>query len=440
MPVATGSRMSFPMRSGPGPPNDEGDRALPSVELIDLTGLSTDDENEIVLDDEDDSSGDWEDVTTVIDLTNLPSDDEDEAVVEIPSIETAPTAPAQHGQRQRARHRRAETCELCDREARYDRGITKHHLYPQSVVKAAPKDTYNTEQKNSVALLCWPCHSAIHRIMSNNRLAASYHSVPLLKTHVDVQSWIRKMQRATTAELDPPNRRKNRVVHVATRASKRKAKLPSRPSSRRPLPSQRPDEYLSRFGAPRRSERLAGNEVGGKVSDFGSYSASQVAGVKKSAMTKKQRKLARKVEKAEKLSKISQALDTLWAQNGKTFPKLLSGGIGKRNRLRDALRNLTGNMDVQEHEVRYVLRSRPEYLEWYEWAFSFEIWAPGEVNVGALGLDGAHTPGVQEGDGGTQVMEAVQPHREGNDDQWASDVEIQESIKALEELGDYIPL
>lgn len=418
----------------------------PSVELIDLTGLSTDDEIEIGLDDEDDSSGEWEDVTNIIDLTNIPDDEEGEALVEIARIDHAPTAPAQHGQRQRARHRRAETCELCNREARYDRGITRHHLYPQSVVKAAPKDTYTPEQKNSLALLCWPCHSAIHRMMTNTILATSFNSVELLKTNVDVQNWIRKMQRASTAELDPPNRR-NRTVHVAKRASKRKTKIPNRSSCGRPLPSQRPDEYLSRFGGLRRSARLAERETGvsGTISDFGAYTASQVSGVKKRpAMTKKQRKLARKVEKASLVSQINQALDTLWAQNGNTFPKVLSGEIGKNHRLRDAVQSLCGSRNLEVHEVRYVLRSRQEYREWYDWAFSFELRPAREILAGAVVVDSVQTPVVQEGDGGTQAMEGIQIHREENNDRDALDVEIQESINSrihtLEKTGDYIPL
>lgn len=419
---------------------------LPSVELIDLTGLSTDDEIENRPNDQDDSSGEWEDVTSVIDLTKIPSDDEDEATVELARIDHAPTAPASHRQ-QRATHYRAETCELCNREARYDRGITRHHLYPQSVVKAAPKDTYTPEQKNSLALLCWPCHSAIHRMMTNSSLATSFHSIELLKANTDVQNWICKMQRASTAELDPPNRR-NRAAHVAARAPRRKVKLPPRTSYGRPLPSQRPDEYLSRYSGLRRSARLAGCEAGASenIPDFGAYSASQVSGVKKKsgAMTKKQRKLARRVEKAALVSQINQALDTLWVQNGNNFPRVISGQIGKNSRLRDAVRSLCGNRAVETHEVRYVLRSRQEYREWYDWAFSFQLQPAVEAPAGALAVDIVQSPGAQGGHEDTKAMEGIQIHRENTDDRGALNVEVQEiidpRIKSLEETGDYIPL
>lgn len=485
----------------------------PAVELIDLTGLSTDDERDDGPENAGNSSGEWEDIPTVIDLTNLPSDDEDEAAVEIVSVDHAPAAPTERGQRQRARYRRAETCELCSREARYDRGITRHHLYPQSVVKAAP-DAYIPDQKDSIALLCWPCHCAIHRIKTNNELAASFHSVELLKGNAEVQDWIRKMQRATTAELDRP-KRKARGLHVASRGSKRRPRFPPRPIAGRPLPSQRPDEDLIHFDGLRRSARLAelGTDAYGNVSDLAVpsasqahelkqpvmprqevYSASQTHCVKKSVMTQKKRNLAKKVEKAARMSQINQALNTLWAQNGNTFPQLFSGAIGKSASLRNAVQSLTRDKDVEVHEVRYVLRSVPEYREWYDWAFAFEPWQTLEANHGAFGLDCAHanglqgdagvtqatqgiqslgveegsgdtqatkdpqnpsaqeaegvndaiegilTHGVQESDRGIPIMGGMQTHQEDNQDRQAPVSWFRNIISALEQIGEYIPL
>lgn len=482
------------MRSGPGPPIHDVEPVYPSVELIDLTGLSSDDENDNKSDNKGDDTGEWEEVHTIIDLTNLPSDDEEQDAVKIFSADHIPTVPAEHRQQQPAKPNLADTCELCGREARYDRGITRHHLYPQSVVKAAPTDAYTPEQKNSVALLCWPCHSAIHRMMTNTRLATSFHSVELLKTSAEVQSWIRRMQRATTAELDLP-RRGPRALHVASRTSKRKTRFLRRSDAARPLPSQRPDEDLSRYSALRRSARLAQLGTGGApgyISDFGLYKANRACGVNKSRMTKRQRKAARSIEKAAMFSQISQALNTIWEQNGNAFPKLVSEKTGKSGGLRDEVQYLVGRK-VEVHEVRYVLRSIPEFRAWYDWAFAIEMWPMGKKSVGEIqskSVDGrvAHEYGAtqaiggysnarfQEDDGGIQIMEGIQTlveeadrviqategnlthvlpqgdggnptlegthihHRGGFDISEAPGLETQERIKALEEAGEYIPL
>ncbi|KUI53481.1 Uncharacterized protein YisB [Cytospora mali] len=384
MPVITRSQMTLAMRPGPDPPTDEGGRVLPTVELIDLTGLSTDDEQDNRADNDNDENGDWEDITEVIDLTNLPSDDENDAAVEVVRANQASAA-----RMPRHQLRRTDTCELCNRVARYDRGITKHHLYPQSVVKAAAEGKYTPEQKGSLALLCWPCHSAIHRIISNDRLAKSFHSVELLKAHAEVQDWIQRMKRATTAELNPPTR-SNRIVHVATRV--------------------------------------------------GAFSISQISGVKKVKKSKSERRLAKKLQRSAIIPQINLALDTLWAQNGNSFPRLFTGSAKRNRRLRDAVRELSRNKDVQCPEVREVLRSRPEYREWYDWAFPARNQARGQATVESQGVGDAQTSGLREGDGPTKTAEGDQVQIDENRVLGVPDLEFQNILNGMEDVGDYIPL
>ncbi|KAK7747491.1 hypothetical protein SLS53_001746 [Cytospora paraplurivora] len=424
------------MDPGPGPPSEDGNHVLPSVEIIDLTGLSSSDE----------SSDEWEDISNVIDLTNLPSEDENDAPTKVARVN--------HVSDKHQRHLevfRRDVCELCNRVARYDRGITKHHLYPQSVVKAAPAGTYTEVQKNTLALLCWPCHSAIHRIMSNDTLAAAFHSVQLLKSHKEVQDWIRRMQRATTAELDASHRRP-RALGISGRNSKWKTRLIQRPESlKRPLPSQRPDEDTSRFGgAPRRSARLAdlGTGASSTITRVGASNTGQASGVvKTSKMTKKQRnranRLARCVEKADKIPEINKALDTIWAKNGNGFPTYYPGANGKNFRLRDEVKRLGKHANLRWREVRNVMRTRPEYRKWYKWSYTPKPQADLQPSLRPLqdqNADEAQTPELKAGDGGTEAMEGVQIRNDELKDRDAPESSVRETYDALEKVGDYIPL
>ncbi|ROW00906.1 hypothetical protein VPNG_08272 [Cytospora leucostoma] len=424
------------MDSGPSPPNADGNHVLPSIEIIDLTGLSSSDE----------SSDEWVDISNVIDLTNLTSEDEDDAPARVARVNHI-AAKHQH-------HRvvfRRDVCELCNRVARYDRGITKHHLYPQSVVKAAPAGTYTEHQRNTLALLCWPCHSAIHRIMSNDTLAAAFHSVQLLKSHKEVQDWIRRMQRATTAELDASHRRP-RVLGISGRNSKRKTRLIQRPESlKRPLPSQRPEEDTSRFGgAPRRSARLAdlGTGASSTIARVGASNTGQASGVvKTSKMTKKERnranRLARSMEKADKIPGINKALDTIWRTNGNGFPTYYPGDDGKNFRLRDEVKRLGKHANLRWSEVRSVMRTRPEYRKWYEWSYTPRPQADRQPSLRPLqdqNADEAQIPDLQGGDGGTEAMEGVQIQSDGLKDRDAPESSVREPYYALEKAGDYIPL
>ncbi|KZT30127.1 hypothetical protein NEOLEDRAFT_1160105 [Neolentinus lepideus HHB14362 ss-1] len=83
---------------------------------------------------------------------------------------------------------RAKECELCGREV----PLTYHHLIPRSThAKVLKRKWHPEEMLNSVAWLCRPCHSAVHRVASNEDLARSYYTLDLLLEREDIQKWTR---------------------------------------------------------------------------------------------------------------------------------------------------------------------------------------------------------------------------------------------------------
>ncbi|KAL1881329.1 hypothetical protein Daus18300_001182 [Diaporthe australafricana] len=226
------------------------------VEVIDLTGLS------------DDEDGDeWEDV---IDLTNLPSDDDknnnepDRAprqytILDLPPrphytlvdnrsragqnrtrrASRAPSthAPIRHASVVRRVPVRRDVCELCARVVRWGPGvlITKHHLYPQQMTKKYP-EKFTDAQRTSIALLCRPCHDACHRAHSNRTLADYYYEVNLLRADPNVHAHVRSMQRASTPELIM---RYGDGVHVRRRKDRVRAARSVPPHMVRSLRSRR---------------------------------------------------------------------------------------------------------------------------------------------------------------------------------------------------------
>ncbi|EPQ53041.1 hypothetical protein GLOTRDRAFT_79058 [Gloeophyllum trabeum ATCC 11539] len=81
---------------------------------------------------------------------------------------------------------RTKECELCGREV----PLTYHHLIPRSThAKALKKKWHPQDMLNSVAWLCRPCHSAVHRAASNEDLARSYYTLELLLEREDIQKW-----------------------------------------------------------------------------------------------------------------------------------------------------------------------------------------------------------------------------------------------------------
>lgn len=83
-------------------------------------------------------------------------------------------------------HTRATECEICERDV----PLTYHHLIPREVHKKVIKrGWHNEDMLGSVAWLCRPCHSMVHRIATNEELARSFHTVELLVEREDVKKW-----------------------------------------------------------------------------------------------------------------------------------------------------------------------------------------------------------------------------------------------------------
>jgi len=81
--------------------------------------------------------------------------------------------------------RRTE-CEICEREV----PLTYHHLIPKAVHTKVLKRGWHKEfMLNSVAWLCRPCHSTVHRVASHEVLAREFYTVELLLGREDVRKW-----------------------------------------------------------------------------------------------------------------------------------------------------------------------------------------------------------------------------------------------------------
>lgn len=73
-------------------------------------------------------------------------------------------------------------CGLCEREVQH---ISRHHLVPREE-GGRYGDTVN---------LCQPCHSSVHRFLSNRELACRYATVAALREAPELRDylgWVRK--------------------------------------------------------------------------------------------------------------------------------------------------------------------------------------------------------------------------------------------------------
>ena len=79
--------------------------------------------------------------------------------------------------------RSSETrCGLCERAVQH---TSRHHLVPRE----------EGGRYGDTVDLCQPCHSSVHRFLSNRALARHYHTVEALRAAGELQgylSWIRK--------------------------------------------------------------------------------------------------------------------------------------------------------------------------------------------------------------------------------------------------------
>ncbi|MDB5235962.1 MAG: restriction endonuclease [Hymenobacter sp.] len=75
-------------------------------------------------------------------------------------------------------------CGLCEREVQ---ATSRHHLVPRE----------EGGKYGPVVDLCQPCHSSVHRFLSNRELAQRYPSVETLRQAEELQTylrWIRKQR------------------------------------------------------------------------------------------------------------------------------------------------------------------------------------------------------------------------------------------------------
>ncbi|WP_071885951.1 restriction endonuclease [Hymenobacter sedentarius] len=86
-------------------------------------------------------------------------------------------------------------CGLCEREVQ---ATSRHHLVPRE----------EGGKYGPTVELCQPCHSSVHRFLSNRDLAQRYSSVELLRAAEELQTYLRWI-------------RKQRVERIANRRARR---------------------------------------------------------------------------------------------------------------------------------------------------------------------------------------------------------------------------
>ncbi len=79
------------------------------------------------------------------------------------------------------------SCELC---ARTTQPLTAHHLIPRARHNKQAVKKYGKELLNKTAMICRPCHSQIHDLLTEAELEKKYSTVEKLKAHPDVIAWI----------------------------------------------------------------------------------------------------------------------------------------------------------------------------------------------------------------------------------------------------------
>jgi 5-methylcytosine-specific restriction protein A len=73
-------------------------------------------------------------------------------------------------------------CGLCERAVQH---TSRHHLVPRE----------EGGRYGETVDLCQPCHSSVHRFLTNRALAQQYHTIEALRAAQELQgylSWIRK--------------------------------------------------------------------------------------------------------------------------------------------------------------------------------------------------------------------------------------------------------
>jgi 5-methylcytosine-specific restriction endonuclease McrA len=81
------------------------------------------------------------------------------------------------------------TCELCGRP---DIEVTRHHLIPRARHRKGQtrRAFYPEELNRRVAMLCRACHRFIHGTLTERELAASYNTIPQLRSQPAIAKFI----------------------------------------------------------------------------------------------------------------------------------------------------------------------------------------------------------------------------------------------------------
>lgn len=78
-------------------------------------------------------------------------------------------------------------CLLCGR----DMPLTWHHLIPRTTHKKLLKrNLYTTKELNRGIMICRPCHSAIHKLIDEETMAAEFNTLEKLESYEPVQKWV----------------------------------------------------------------------------------------------------------------------------------------------------------------------------------------------------------------------------------------------------------
>ncbi|MGB3297170.1 MAG: HNH endonuclease [Phormidesmis sp.] len=82
------------------------------------------------------------------------------------------------------------SCLLCDRNCPK---LTEHHLTPKQETKRRHKrrNKYDRAGLGPTIDICPPCHKQIHTLFTNKELAADLSSADLLKSHPDLQKFLK---------------------------------------------------------------------------------------------------------------------------------------------------------------------------------------------------------------------------------------------------------
>ena len=101
-----------------------------------------------------------------------------------------------------------DTCELCGRQGVV---LTRHHLVPRTRHrnKRVRRRFSRQELATRILMVCRPCHSQIHALLSEKALAEQFHSREALLAHPGIRRFVEWI-RTRPADLKPRGRKRRR--------------------------------------------------------------------------------------------------------------------------------------------------------------------------------------------------------------------------------------